>query len=248
MRARQVLSILLTASPVLGAVLLSPCEAAAQSVPSHLLWAEELVDNLLPEYNVYATSPQYVSWAGEHSATRYENRTQCSSFLTRLLQQGYGWSDTTMRYWLGSTSPSSVMYHDAIVAERGFDRIATITDVLPGDIIAIRYPVGSSISGHISIVESAPILRIATTPLREGTFQYEVSVADSASIGHGMTDTRIQPNGTWHAGAGIGVMRLYADAYGTVVGHTWSTAPSTTSFYSQATRRIVIGRLQLAER
>jgi len=245
MHARRSLSILLALSSIssFAAVLLSPGEAAAQTPPPHLLWAERLIDNVLPENNTYGTSPHYIYWAGEHDATEYKNRTQCNSFLTRLLQQAYDWTDADIRLWMGSGSPSAAMYHAAIVTEERFDALAAITDVLPGDVIAIKYPAGSAVSGHIAIVVDAPALRAATAPLVSLTVQYEVTVVDSSSSGHGPTDTRLNTDGTWHPGAGIGVMRLYANADGGVVGHTWSTS-SGSVFHNQVTRNVVLGRLQ----
>ena len=246
MHARRSLSVLLALSsiPSFAAFLLSPGEAAAQAAPpAHLLWAEELVDNVLPENNTYGTYPHYIHWEGEHGATEYKNRTQCNSFLTRLLQQAHDWTDTDIRQWMGSASPNAAMYHAVIVTEERFEEIAAITDLLPGDVIAIKYPAGSTVSGHIAIVRDAPVLRAATAPLVSLTVQYEVTVVDSSSTGHGPTDTRLNGDGTWHPGAGIGVMRLYANADGSVAGHTWSTS-TRSAFYGQATRNVVLGRFQ----
>jgi hypothetical protein len=241
MRAHRTRPVALVA-PLSLAAALSAGEAAAQEVPPHLFWAEEIVYNVLPENNVYGTSPHYIFWAGEGGATEYANRTQCNSFLTHLLEQGYGWTDTDIRLWMGSTSPSAAMYHDAIAAGNGFMTVATTAAVLPGDVIAIRYPAGSAVSGHVATVVSPPVYLAPVAPLVAGTDQYAVTVVDSSSSGHGPTDTRLEPGGSWHPGAGVGVMRLYADAQGAVVGHTWSTSTGST-FYGQATRHVVIGRI-----
>jgi hypothetical protein len=242
MNIRRMVSFSFAISSSLAALALSPREAAAQTAPAHLFWAEEIALNVLPGNNTYGTSPHYITWAGEGGATEYTNRTQCNSFLTRVLERGYGWTDTDIRLWLGSTSPSAVMYHDAVVAGNGFATVATLSAILPGDVLAIRYPAGGSVSGHIATVVSAPVLYGPAAPWVAGTYQYAVTVVDSSNSGHGPTDTRLAPGGTWNPGAGIGVMRLYVDAQGAVAGHTWSTSTGST-YYGQATRHLVIGRL-----
>jgi hypothetical protein len=236
--ASSVLSLALSSA----ALALPARPAAAQSLePPHLFWGVLLVDNVLPEHNTYGTSPNYVFWAGVNGA-RYENRTQCNSLLTHLLRQGYGWTSSDILSWMGSTSPSAAMWHDAIEAEDGWTVVATIDEVLPGDVLAIRYPAGSSVSGHVATVVDPPQPRVASSPLVSGTFQFDVTILDSTTGGHGPTDTRLQPDGSWDNGAGIGVMRLYTDAEGSLVGHTWSTS-SGSVFYTQSTRHTLIGRL-----
>ena len=91
------------ACAVFCVVALLPAPAAAQA--DHLWWAEQLVNNVLPENNVYGGSPSYITWVDVDGATEYTNRTQCSSFLTRLLERAYGWTDDDIALWLGSTSP-----------------------------------------------------------------------------------------------------------------------------------------------
>jgi hypothetical protein len=239
MLARTLRTLSITASTLAALALQAP---EARAAPPHLDWAVLLVDNVLPEHNAYGTSPNYVLWAGVGGATLYENRSQCNSFLTQLLRQGYGWTSSDILAWLGSTSPTAAMYHDAIAAEDGWELVLLVADLVPGDVIAIRYPPGGSVTGHVATVVSAPVLRVPTKPLVAGTDQFEVEVADSSSTGHGPLDTRLLPDGTWDAGAGIGVMRLYTDATLAVVGHTWSTG-SGSVFYDQSTRHVVLGRL-----
>lgn len=224
---------------LLCSLALSPARAEAQ--PVFLGWAEELVDHVVPANNVYDTGPFYVTWAGVNGATQYENRTLCSNFLTALLMHAYGLTSTDIRYWTGSTSPNAALYHDTIVAENGFTRIGAMTDIEPGDVIAIRYEPGNASSGHLSIVEVAPALRAATAPLVSGTSQYAVSIIDSTRQGHNVGDSRLQPDGTWDEGAGRGVMRFYADASGAIVGHTWSLSPYST-YHAVSFRTVAVGR------
>jgi hypothetical protein len=144
---------------------------------------------------------------------------------------------------MGFKSPTAASYHDEIEGGNGFDIVSTVADIQAGDIIAIRYPEGSSISGHVAVVQAPPVLSVSTAPIVEGTFQFEVLVIDSSSTGHGALDTRRLSDGTFHPGAGIGTMRLYAGIDLTVVGYTWSTFVSST-YQSQSTRHLVVGRLQ----
>lgn len=224
---------------LLGAVTLTPARAAAQS--AHLDWAEELVDNLAPENNTYSTGTYAVTWEGVNGAVVYSNHSLCSNFLTALFRHTYGWTTSDMLYWTGSTSPNAALYHDLIEDEDGFEIVPTIQEIQAGDMLAIRYEAGNSASGHTALIESEPTPRVATSPIVPGTVQYEVWVIDSTRNGHGFTDSRYV-NGNWIQGAGRGVMRLYANAQGTIVGHTWTTSTGS-SYYSTSTRDILVGRL-----
>lgn len=221
-----------------------PEDAAFQpQMADHLWWEEALVSHVAPQNNTYASNPSYITWAGVNGAKETSNRSKCSSFLTLSLQQGYGWTSDTFRAWLGSPSPTAARYHDAIVAEDGFSRVMTVKDIAPGDIIAIRYPEGEAVSGHVATAASVATARAPTDPLIAGTSQFELTVLDSSSSGHGPTDTRRQPDGSWHTGAGRGLMRLYTDAQGHIVGYTWSTY-SISVFYPPSIRHLAVGRLR----
>jgi hypothetical protein len=214
--------------------------AAAQT--SHLDWATLLVVNLSPENNEYI-SPTRLTWAGVSGATRYVNHSYCASFLTGLFKQAYGWTDGDLADWLGSSSPNAATYHDAIVQENGFTRIANVGDVRAGDILAILYTRSEEgPTGHIAVVRSAPRRRMATAPLVLSTSQYEVSVVDSSQTPHGTGDTRLRSDGTTDTGAGFGTLRLYVNTSLSIVGHSWSTT-SISLYYSMAFRHVVIGRL-----
>lgn len=244
MLTRRLSPLLLSATASLAALTISAPRAAAQQAdPPHLTWGVLLVENVSPEYNLYGTSPNYVYWAGVNGAARYENRTQCNSLLTWLLRQGYGWSSTDIRTWTGSTSPTAALWHDLIENENGWSIVPSISAVQPGDVIAIRYPEGSSVSGHVATVVEPPLPRTATSPLVPSSLQFEVTILDATSSGHGFSDTRLQPDGSWDTGAGIGIMRLYTTPDGSsLLGHTWSTSSGST-FHNQSTRHIIIGRL-----
>jgi hypothetical protein len=217
--------------------------APALANPAHVLWAEAIALNVTPASNDYGSNPTYLTWPGVQGATTYANRTECSPFVTRVLKQAYGWSDTDFLTWFGYKSPYAATYHDAIQAGNRFLEIQHIKDIQIGDIIAIKYPAGSASTGHVMIAYNTPAQRMTTAPVVVGTTQYEIEVIDSAQSGHGPTDTRLMEDGTWDAGAGIGVLRLYADNTGTIVGYTWSTYNNSV-YYDQTTRHLTVGRLQ----
>jgi hypothetical protein len=211
---------------------------------AHLYLAQELVENVSFANNEYGSSPNYMTWAGLLGASEYANRTMCNHFVTRTLQAGYDVDDTYFKSWFGKSSPLAKDYHEFIEAEDRFTRIANVTDILPGDILAIKYPAGSSSSGHMMIATKAAVVRNASAPLQSGTVQYEIEVADSAQSGHGATDTRKTATGD-EDGAGIGIFRIYADQNGAITGYTWSTY-SNSVYYSQSERHLVVGRIDLA--
>ena len=203
-------------------------------------WANLLVQNILPQNNTYNTSIDLVTWAGQNGATAYQCTTVCSGFLTKMLTQTYGYTSNYFQSWTGSSSPHAATYYNEIITHDHFSQITQVSQVMQNDIIALQYPAGSSSTGHIMIVASAPVLRTASAPLVTGTTQYEVSVLDCSSTGHGSTDTRYISSGVFHSGAGRGIFRLYVNSSGNIVGYSWSTYSSST-YYSQSQRQ-QIGR------
>ena len=216
----------------------------AYADPDHVFWADDLVAHIAPDKNDYASSPTYVYWAGVNGAVAYENRTQCSSFVTRLLKQAYGWTDNDFTQWFNSTSPSAALYHDAIEAQNGFNIISNIHDIQKGDILAVEYnEEDAKATGHVMMADNIAKLRTATDPIIANTQQYEIKIIDSSKTGHGSGDTRFIATDTWDSGVGLGKLRLYADNAGTLVGYTWSTAKTSVYYNLQSSRHMVIGRL-----
>ncbi|MDD2723335.1 MAG: hypothetical protein PHH59_04825 [Methylovulum sp.] len=216
----------------------------AYADPAHVAWADNLVINITPDKNEYANNPTYVYWAGFNGWTTYENRTQCSSFVTRLLKQAYNWTDSDFSQWFGSTSPTANLYHDAIEAQNGFTMLTNINDIQKGDILAVEYnEEDATVTGHVMMADDIAKPRTATAPIIANTQQFELSIIDSSKTGHGPADTRMMPDNTWDSGVGRGKLRLYADNAGTVVGYAWSTVKTSVFYSLQSTRHIVIGRL-----
>jgi hypothetical protein len=224
---------------IIGFVLSLSRPAAAQD--DHRWWALDLVSNVSYRQNQYSNTGQ-VTWAGVDGANQYANHSNCSGFLTRVLQRAYGWNSIDFANWFGDPTPNAQRFHDAIVEGDGFAEIPTLDEVVEGDIIAIDYPDDSSVSGHVAIVHSLPTLRVPTSPLVAGTWQFEVTVIDSSSSGHGPTDTRLQSDGTFDPGAGIGVMRIYTNEELEIVGYTWSTY-SASVYRDASSYHMVIGRV-----
>ena len=211
---------------------------ASALVVAHEADAESLVLDLRASgHNAYG-SPSAVTWESASASAV----TVCAPFVTLLLQHSYGWTTDTFRTWMGSTSPTSARYHDAIVSASRFTPIGSVADMTTGDLLAVKYLENATVTGHIAILAGAPRSRTATAPFVEGTTQYEIDVIDSTGSYHGPTDTRLLADGSTTGGIGKGVMRLYAAADGTVAGHTWSTY-ATSVYYPMTTRHIAVGRL-----
>lgn len=217
--------------------------------PQHLSDAENLVIGLLQSEqtapagtwpNFYG-SPAVIHWDGAQSSAR----TECSTFLTLLLEHSYGWSSTNFWTWMGSTLPDAARYHDNIVRQNGFQRLTKVNQILPGDVLAIvYYPEYQSPSGHVMIVQDYPQPN-SSKPLIQGTQQWTVPVIDCTSTYHGTNDTRYAHPG----GIGHGTFRLHGAADTTVTGYTWSLlSTSVGNYVPQATstnsgNHLVIGRL-----
>jgi hypothetical protein len=225
-----------------GATSISIGEARAADLPAHVAWGELLVNTVLPPKNEYGSGPSYIRWAGDIGYVASENRTVCGTFVTLLFQRAYGLTSSDFTAWMNTASPDAAAYHDAIAAENGFERITHVSDVLPGDLIAIKYPTGSEPSGHVAIVTEVPSRHKMVAPIIKATLQFEVFIIDSTNTPHGSSDSRVKADGSIDTGAGSGSMRLYTDPHGEIVGHAWSTGV-TDGFYDQTSRHLVVGRL-----
>lgn len=217
-------------------------EATANYSPYY--WSTLMLNNVTPENNIYSTtnSMDSVTWTGVSNANGYYCRTDCSGLLTKLLKQTYGYSDSYFLSWTGLKNPYAVTYYNEIKAKDHFTQVSNVANIQQGDIIAIKYPVSSSNTGHTMLVAAAPASRTASAPYVSGTNQYEVSVIDQSSSGHGSTDTRFVSSGNFNDGIGRGIFRLYVNSKGAITGYTWSTY-SNSIYYSQSERPLLVGRL-----
>jgi hypothetical protein len=233
---------------LLPAVFVGSVSAQRKSGKTPLEWAQLLVSEIQPENTSYQHKQGFIRWKGEDGAREYESRTDCSGLLNHLLERSYGLTADDFENWLGKRRPLAVEYFEAISQQQKFRRITNIADVRPGDIIAVRYPPGTNDNtGHIMLIAETPVSRRASKPVINGTEQWEVTIIDSSESGHGKTDTRHRPDGTFGDGVGQGILRLYTRSGGEIVGYSWSTL-GVSDYYDQDTRQLVIGRLRLSRR
>lgn len=196
------------------------------------------------------SEPSFIRFFDEHRAANVgpyaANLTTCSPLVTHLLKQTYNWDwhqhlipdPLNNGVLVAKSSPRSYLYVSAIKHQIGFEsQITSFLQVLPGDIGA-RWQVGTS-TGHTFIVVSVdldsakayPVSSddISFEPYLAGSTYYEMTVLDSSASGHGVDDTRmINYNDTigHSGGVGRGIMGVFADANGQVIGHTWSLPTS----------------------
>lgn len=216
----------------------SPGQTTARSP---LQWAELLVENIQPENTDYQHKKGTVKWQGIDGAGEYESHTDCSGLLNALLERTYGLKSADFEKWLGLRRPLAITYHDAIESKNGFARIERVSDIQPGDIIAIRYPPDADNSGHIMLVAEKPRRRTATEPIVPDTVQWEITVIDSSESGHGKTDTRRRSDGGFGQGVGKGVFRIYTDKRGSFVGYAWSDFANS-EYRERTDRHLTVGR------
>jgi hypothetical protein len=225
--------------------LISDGAAQQSNKLTHLDLARILVRELRSENTSYQHKQGYIVWKGENGADAYQSHVDCSGLLNVLFERAYGITPNDFEKWLGKRRPLASEYFNAINQQQNFRAITAIKNVRPGDIIAIRYPPGTNDNtGHIMIVNDVPTPRKASKPEVEGTEQWEVSVIDSSESGHGKMDTRRKPDGSFGDGVGQGILRIYSNRNGEIVGYTWSTF-AVSDYYDQNSRGLVIGRLQL---
>jgi hypothetical protein len=236
-----------------GLLLLYACHAWAQRdaapsdatqrapvVPKHLAAAQSLVANLDLANTSYKHGEPEVSLTPP-----CQSHADCSGFIDSLLQFSYGYTKPQFKKWFDSSRPSAKRYHDAIAALKGFTQIQHVQDILPGDLLAVKYLNRADNTGHVMLAAERPLKISPKEPLISGTHQWTIAVIDSSESGHGPTDTRHArgPGGKDHDGVGEGVLRVYTDGEGQIAGFAWSTV-ATSKFKDPTDEHLVIGRLQ----
>ena len=214
--------------------------APVVGVPKHLTVAQALVANLDLTHTSYKHGEPEVSFAAP-----CQSQADCSGFIDSLLQYTYGYTPQDYKKWFDSHRPSAKRYHDAIVDQSGFTQVQHVQDMLPGDLLAVKYLNRTDNTGHIMLAAERPIRISPKAPVVAGTQQWSVEVIDSSESGHGPTDTRHArgAGGKDHDGVGEGVLRIYSDAEGSIAGFTWSTV-SASKFKDPGDEHLVIGRLK----
>jgi hypothetical protein len=224
-----------------GGVFAVVCSAAVAAPPAngnHLAAARDLVANVDLAHTSYEHGQGTVTWTGTPSSY-----TDCSGFVDHLLMHTYGYSSDDFKHWFDSRRPSAKRYYEAIVDQTGFVRLDRVTDLKPGDFIAVKYLNRADNTGHIMLVDQVPVRAPGAKPEPYGT-AWLVPIIDSSESGHGPTDTRHKrgAGGRDHDGLGQGVLRLYANAQGRVTGFTWSTL-SSSAFRGPDEEPVALGRL-----
>ncbi len=215
-------------------------EPRAGSVPKHLAVAQSLVQHLNLQDTDYEHGAGSVGFEGP-----FFSHTDCSGFIDHLLTFSYGVSQDDFRNWFGSGRPTARRYHDAIVEQKGFRLIEHVQDIRPGDLLAVKYLHRTDNTGHVMLAAGRAKQIAAKEPVLPGTIQWAVTIIDSSESGHGPTDTRHHqgPNGKDHDGLGEGVVRVYSDGSGNVVGFAWSTLKAS-KFKEADDEHLVVGRLE----
>lgn len=217
-----------------------PVQAQATGGADALLQAAR---SLVGQLDLADTSYQHgggqIAWTPPVAA-----HTDCSGLVNHLLMHVDGYGPGDFARWFGKQRPTADSYHDAIAQGRGFQPLARVDELQPGDLIAIKYLVRREDTGHIMLVTEPPQHLAAGAPAIDGTTQWAVTVIDSSKSGHGPQDTRHRrgPDGRDHPGLGRGVFRLYADAQGRVAGFSWSTL-AVSRFVPPQEEHVALGRL-----
>ena len=256
----------------------SPVKAQTLTKPKHLEDALLLLEGLGSrwENNNYQHGKPNVTWKGINGAADYVSQTDCSGFMSKLLQHSYGdyFTEERFKQWMEKkrSRPLAEDFHYAIITEKDFIQIEKITQVQPGDIIAIKYipdsdPKTKDNTGHVMLVLEPPKKRDSTKPMVKKTLQWEVKVIDQSCSGHGKYDSRrkpdssdnsqpdgdgladneqnnpCEPNKRFNDGLGKGTIRIYTNEDNdNILGYTWSTFKES-HYYCPDEKDLVIGRL-----
>ena len=217
------------------------CGATSAAPPAdgnHLAAARDLAASVDLAHTSYEHGQGTITWTGTPSS-----HTDCSGFVDHLLMHTYGYSSDDFKRWFDSRRPSAKRYYEAIVEQTGFVRLGRVTDLRPGDFIAVKYLDRADNTGHIMLVDQAPARAAGGKAEPFGT-AWLVPIIDSSESGHGPTDTRHKrgADGHDHDGLGQGVLRLYADPQGRVTGFSWSTLANS-AFRSPNEEPVALGRL-----
>ena len=243
-----------------------PTGTAEQQLSTHtqqaLDWANGWISEVIAQpgqlaENVYTTSSPVLQRMT--TGVQARNRSVCGTVITMLFENSVGWTSSDFFHSFnknldscqygtvngaqqGTSSPDAAQYQYKIAscASTGtitFTPRTTITAVQAGDILAVRYPERTDITGHVMMVRSVPVANANLPAGPAGSTGYTVEVIDSTSTPHGAGDWR---GGTTGQGLGTGTFVLYADANGSVVASRWSPTPADTN-YDTITHPLSIG-------
>jgi len=227
---------------ILVVSLTSASAAAADQVPQHLAFAEQLFDQLLPENNAYGHPTDVRLKNGSYPAF---NHSVCSTFLVALLKKADHYSDDVLQDWFKRPSIDTITAADiytAFAAGRGAAPVVAIGDVQPGDLVTLSYIApeavagaeevddpqsrngsGHAPTGHLMIIDALPV-KEEDKDSSSGYLghSYDVSVLDCSRFPHGHGDSRTAA-GAAPTGLGRGTIRLLTGDHDQIIGYTWTT-------------------------
>jgi len=192
-----------------------------------------MVAEILPANNSYTNGTPTVRFTGISGATMMYNASDCSSFITKLLQASYGFTNANFTSWTGESDPEAEDYYDAAMANKGFSAFRNVNSIRSGDLFIIKYTGSQKDTGHIVLITAPPTyVGVSTRSGVEGCLVYDLPILDVTSSPHGPSDSRYA---TGQPGIGTGVMRIYTDSAGNLVTYQWSNLPNG-SIYSTTDR------------
>jgi len=189
---------------------------------SWLFWAELLADNIDESNSSYRHKQEIVTWK-DHEDQAYQSYTDCSGLINALIKQS-DHNEKILKNWFGTSRPLAIDYYNAISTQNNFSIVSNIRNLLPGDLIVIKYADRSTHednTGHCLLVDQLPS-PCKAYPDISGTRQYAVWVIDSSKSPHGKQDSRHKKNGDPYHGLGRGLFRLYTKDKGEIIGCSWS--------------------------
>lgn len=230
-----------TIDPAADPVPVSPAPDTA-SIPPHLGLAERMVNEILPENNSYRNGTPTVRFTGVDGATSMFNESDCSSFVTELLQAAYNLTDAQFSAWTGFRRPGPQHYYDIAMANKGFVAYSNVNSIGSGDLFIIKYTGSQEANGHIVVITAPPtFLGISSRSAADGLMMYRLPILDVTSSPHGSSDSRAA---THQDGIGTGFMRLYTDSDGNLVTYQWNNY-SNGVIYSTSDRLAMFARIEL---
>ena len=228
---------------LLGSVTFSQ-PASTGSVNGGLLyWANQLELNINPQNTAYEHKTNSVQWGANGVFSCY---TDCSGFMNALIKKAFNLNDEMFSREFGHNRMYAYHYYNAIVSGNHFIQIKNISDVRPGDIIALRYADRSEHednTGHVMLIVAKPEKHRDSKIVLPQTNQYSISVIDCSKSPHGCGDSRFLPGGREYSGLGKGILRLYTDVQGNIAAYSWSLGNPKAGF-NPYENPVVIGRLQ----
>lgn len=184
------------------------------------------------------TDPSFIQWAAPDYNILPMNNTKCSSLVTHLFKNIYGWNwknhtffDPVKNSNHSTVSPRAYQYVALIKQGKGFEQVPTLDAAETGDILG-WWEVGYSSKAHTMIISSIdwdsakpyPLGFDNSDPALAGTVYYEVTVIDCSASTH-TADTRlvdIDGQVTHIPGIGAGIIGLLVDEDFKIIGRTWS--------------------------